>query len=131
MDSKTASPLCCQAKGIKSHRNMLRHSCLMKEAIGLIFAVLNIDACALFCLNVVSIKMFFAMPAKGKFIQWIVTCPPLFFSLLPHQQYSINFSQCFDMAGTQHVRSTIFDGFRPRWSKTFIKPHFCKNFTSI
>ena len=45
--------------------------------------------------------------------------------------YSINFSQCFDVAGTQHVRWIKFDG----WDQTrgissaFIEPLFCKNLT--
>ena len=55
----------------------------------------------------------------------------IFFRLLLPLPYSINFSQCFDVAGTQHVRWIKFDG----WDQTrgissaFIEPHFCKNFT--
>ena len=87
----------------------------------------RIDALALFCLNVLSIKVGFSYMSHPKGCNF----SSIFFRLLLPLPYSINFSQCFDVAGTQHVRWIKFDG----WDQTrgissaFIEPHFCKNFT--
>ena len=82
----------------------------------------RIDACALFCLNVLSIKVGFSYMSHPKGCNF----SSIFFRLLLPLPYSINFSQCFDVAGTQRVRWIKFDGSDQTRgiSSAFIEPHF-------
>ena len=119
MDSKTASPLLSSTPYYQFY--LATGTCcvmlLWKEPFGKRnpFCEFNCsridtwhDACALFCLNALPINVHVIFYTWKKLIQRATTFPPLFSAAtLP---CSINFSQCFDVAGTQYVRWIKFDG---------------------